>query len=96
MNDLVSIIVPVYNTDEYVLQSFVDSLCKQRYTAIEIIIVDDGSNEATRTICDSLLKKDDRIKVFHKENGGVSKARNFGACQACGKYMMYVDSDENQ
>ena len=94
MRDLVSIIVPVYNTDENVLQSCVDSLCNQTYSAIEIVIVDDGSKAVTRNICDSLLKKDDRIKVFHKENGGVSKARNYGTSQACGSYIMYMDSDD--
>ena len=94
MDNLVSIIVPVYNTDEYALQSCVESICKQTYEAIEIIIVDDGSNEVTRTICDNLLKKDERIKVYHKKNGGVSKARNYGTFQASGNYIMYVDSDD--
>ena len=94
MRKLVSIIVPVYNTEEELLKTCINSLCKQTYEAIEIIIVDDGSNKVIRMACDTLATSDSRIRVIHKENGGVSRARNIGTHEAIGEYIMYMDSDD--
>lgn len=93
MNDLVSIIVPVYNVQQY-LERCLKSLVKQTYSNIEIILVDDGSEDASGELCDLWKEKDDRIKVFHKANGGLSDARNYGLHRAGGEYVCFVDSDD--
>ena len=93
MKDLISIIIPVYNVEEYIKECL-DSLLNQTYKNIEIIIVDDGSKDGSGNICDEYAKKDNRIKVIHKENGGVSKARNVGLDIATGKYITFLDSDD--
>lgn len=90
---LVSIIIPVYNIMDC-LEKCVDSCIKQTYENIEIIMVDDGSTDGTGELCDKLKEKDDRIRVFHKENGGSSSARNLGIQQAKGEYLGFVDSDD--
>ncbi|MBR3685869.1 MAG: glycosyltransferase family 2 protein [Clostridia bacterium] len=90
---LVSIIVPVYRV-EYWLPKCIKSLLAQTYKNIEIILVDDGSPDKSGTICDKFAKKDSRIKVIHKENGGVSSARNAGIDAAEGEYICFVDSDD--
>lgn len=92
-NPLVSVIVPVYNVEKY-LRQCVESVLSQTYTDIEIILVDDGSPDKCPEICDEYAKKDARIKVIHKENGGLSSARNAGLGVACGQYVMFVDSDD--
>lgn len=92
-NEKVSIIVPVYKVEEY-LESCVNSIIAQTYSNIEIILVDDGSPDKCPEICEALKKKDKRIKVIHKQNGGLSDARNFGVKAACGEYVLYVDSDD--
>lgn len=89
----VSIIIPVYNTGKY-LYKCVESLLNQTLHDIEIIIVDDGSLEETAAICDELASKDNRIKVFHKQNEGVSIARNYALQQVTGTYIGFVDSDD--
>ena len=89
----VSIIVPIYNTGKY-LNKCVDSLLNQTLQEVEIIMVDDGSNEETATICDEQAARDSRIKVFHKQNEGVSIARNYALERATGKYIGFVDSDD--
>ncbi len=89
----VSIIVPVYNVEPY-LEFCVDSLIKQTLEDIEIILVDDGSPDNSGAICDRLAKKDNRIVVIHKENGGLSSARNAGIAIAKGEYIGFVDSDD--
>ena len=89
----VSIVVPVYNTEKY-LERCLDSLVKQTLEDIEIIIVDDGSKEACASFCDALAKTDDRIRVIHKENGGLGYARNTGMAAATGEYIGFVDSDD--
>ena len=89
----VSIIVPVYNVEKY-LKQCIDSLVVQSFTDFEIILVDDGSTDNSRHICDDYAKLDKRIKVIHKANGGVSSARNTGIEVALGKYIMFVDSDD--
>ncbi len=90
---LISIIVPVYNTKEY-LPRCVESLQRQTYSNLEILLVDDGSTDGTGEICDLLAERDERIRVFHKENGGTSSARNVGIDKAKGKYLGFVDSDD--
>lgn len=92
-NELISIIVPVYKVEKY-LEKCVKSILKQTYTNLEIILVDDGSPDKCGQLCDELAKTDDRIKVFHKENGGLSDARNYGVERANGEYIGFVDSDD--
>lgn len=92
-NVLVSIIVPVYGTEAY-LPACIDSLCKQTYGNIQIVLVDDGSPDDCPKICDDYAKKDPRIIVIHQKNKGVSGARNAGLQRASGKYIMFVDSDD--
>ena len=92
-NELISIIVPVYKVEKY-LEKCVKSILKQTYTNLEIILVDDGSPDKCGQLCDELAKEDDRIKVYHKENGGLSDARNYGVERANGEYIGFVDSDD--
>ena len=82
--DLISIIVPVYNVEKY-LRKCIDSIVNQTYKNLEIILVDDGSTDDSGKICDEFAEKDGRIKVIHKENGGLSSARNSGLEIAAGK-----------
>lgn len=89
----ISVIVPVYNTLDY-LERCVDSIIHQTYENLEIILVDDGSTDGTGALCDSLAARDQRIRVYHKENGGASSARNFGIWNAVGDYIGFVDSDD--
>jgi minor teichoic acid biosynthesis protein ggaB len=91
--DLVSVIVPVYNVENY-LRECLDSIVVQTYRNIEVILIDDGSNDSSGEICDEYADKDNRIKVIHKENGGVSAARNTGLDIAKGEWISYVDSDD--
>ena len=91
--ELVSIIVPVYNTDKYLYQC-VKSLLNQTYADIEIILVDDGSKDDSGRICNEFAKKYQRIKVIHKENAGLGYARNSGLKLATGKYVTFIDSDD--
>lgn len=93
MNELVSIIVPIYNVEKY-LNRCIITLVNQSFKNIEIILVDDGSPDNCSSICDSWIKKDTRIKVIHKENGGLSDARNAGIKIAKGDYLCFVDSDD--
>lgn len=90
---LVSIIVPVYNIKAYLLEC-VESLQKQTYPNIEIILIDDGSSDGSEIMCDELGETDSRIRVIHQANGGLSKARNTGLESARGKYVGFVDSDD--
>lgn len=89
----ISIVVPIFNVEKY-LKRCVDSLMTQTYENIEIILVDDGSKDSSGKIADDLSKEDDRITVFHKENGGLSDARNYGLMVSTGEYILYVDSDD--
>lgn len=91
--DLISIIIPVYNVKPY-LESCVKSVLRQTYEKIEIILVDDGSTDGSSAICDKIKKIDNRIQVYHKENGGLSDARNYGVEKSKGKYVMFIDSDD--
>jgi len=90
---LVTVIVPVYNIMEY-LPRCVHSITGQTYERLEILLVDDGSTDGTGALCDRLAGEDDRIKVFHKENGGSSSARNLALEMASGEYVGFVDSDD--
>lgn len=90
---LISVIVPVYNIIPY-LPRCVESLRTQTYENLEILLIDDGSTDETPALCDRLATEDERIRVFHKKNGGPSSARNFGLQQAGGEYMGFVDSDD--
>lgn len=90
---LISIIVPVYNAESYLARS-VDSILAQTYPNLEIILVDDGARDNSGAICDEYARKDSRIRVIHKENGGLSSARNAGIDIATGEYLGFVDSDD--
>lgn len=90
---MISVIVPVYNVEKYLCEC-IDSICRQTYSNLEIILVDDGSPDGCPQICDEYAAKDLRIKVIHKENGGLSSARNAGLDIACGDYIGFVDSDD--
>ena len=91
--ELVSIIVPIYNVEPF-LEKCVNSLLNQTYTNIEVILVDDGSPDECPDICDKYREEDHRVKVIHKKNGGLSSARNSGLKVCRGDYIMFVDSDD--
>lgn len=93
MADLISIIVPVYNVEKY-LDQCIESIINQTYKELEIFLIEDGSPDNCGAICDSWAKKDDRIKVFHVDNGGSARARNIGLLHAKGKYVGFVDADD--
>lgn len=90
---LISVIIPIYNVEKY-LEKCIESVIAQTYKNIEIILVDDGSPDGCGLICDEFAQKDSRIKVIHKENGGLSDARNAGLDITSGEYVMFVDSDD--
>lgn len=90
---LISIIIPVYNTGAY-LPRCLDTVRAQSYKNLEILLVDDGSTDGTGALCDKLAAGDERIRVFHKENGGSSSARNYGLEKATGELIGFVDSDD--
>ena len=92
-NPLISVIVPVYKVEQY-LHRCIDSILAQTYKNLEIILVDDGSPDRSGEICDEYAAKDNRIRVIHKENGGVSSARNIGLDVCTGEYIAFVDSDD--
>lgn len=89
----VSIIVPVYQVENYIRQC-VDSILAQTFTDFELILVDDGSKDRSGQICDEYALTDQRVKVIHKENGGAANTRNAGLNQAVGEYIMFIDSDD--
>lgn len=89
----VSIIVPIYKTEQYINRC-VDSILSQTFSDIEVILVDDGSPDKCPEICDEAAEKDKRIKVIHKENGGLSSARNAGTAYANGEFIFYLDGDD--
>lgn len=91
---LLSVIVPVYNIKREYLERCITSICNQTYRNLEILLVDDGSTDGSGTICDEFAEKDSRIRVFHKENGGSSSARNLGIENATGEYLGFIDSDD--
>ena len=93
MKDKISVVVPIYKVQDY-LERCIKSIINQTYDNLEIILVDDGSPDECPKICDEYALKDERIKVIHKENGGLSDARNFGIAAATGKYISFIDSDD--
>ena len=90
---LVSIIVPVYNAERY-LHRCIDSVLAQTDTNFELLLINDGSKDKSGFICDGYAAKDSRVRVFHKENGGASAARNYGLDKAVGKYICFIDADD--
>lgn len=88
-----SVIVPVYNVEAY-LPKCVDSILACKNSDFELLLIDDGSTDNSGKICDDYVQKDSRVKAFHKKNGGVSSARNLGLDNACGDWIMFVDSDD--
>ena len=93
MSSLLSVIVPVYNVKDY-LRECIDSIINQSYRNMEIILVDDGSTDGSSSICDEYANRDSRIKVFHKENGGLSSSRNTALDHVSGEHVTFVDSDD--
>lgn len=93
MDNLVSVVVPIYNVEKY-LNRCLDSILSQTYSNIEIILVDDESKDSSSTICERYAKQDNRIKVYHKKNGGLSSARNFGINKAKGDWLYFIDGDD--
>lgn len=93
IDKLISVIVPVYNVKEY-LEECLDSICRQTYGNLEIIVIDDGSTDGSGSLCDSYQRKDERIKVIHQSNEGLAQARNQGILHAGGEYLTFVDSDD--
>lgn len=89
----ISVIVPVYNVEKY-LDKCVQSILNQTYENIELVLIDDGSTDGSSKICDKYGKIDSRVKVIHKENGGLSSARNRGIDEAVGKFITFIDSDD--
>ncbi len=90
---MISVIVPVYNAEKY-LRRCIDSILAQTYSDFELLLIDDGSKDSSGEICDEYAQKDTRVRVFHKENGGVSSARNLGLDNARGEWVTFVDSDD--
>ena len=91
--DKISVVVPVYNVKKYLEKSF-ESIADQTYDNLEIVLVDDGATDGSGKLCDELAKKDNRVKVCHKVNGGLSSARNHGLLNATGDYIIFIDSDD--
>lgn len=89
----ISVIVPVYNAEKY-LHRCIDSILAQTFTDFELLLIDDGSKDSSPAICDEYAEKDPRVRVFHKENGGVSSARNAGLDNAKGEWITFCDSDD--
>ncbi len=93
MTPLISVIIPVYNVEKYIEMS-IKSVIEQSYKNIEIILVDDGSTDNSGNICDTFARKDNRVRVIHKKNSGVSAARNTGINASEGEYICFIDSDD--
>ena len=93
IKECISIIVPIYNSEK-TLKKCVDSLLNQSYRNLDIILVDDGSMDESKQICEDYVLKDERVRAFHVENGGVSSARNFGIAHSKGEYLFLIDSDD--
>lgn len=90
---LVSVIIPVYNVKEYLIEC-VESVLEQSYQNLEILLIDDGSFDGSSEICDVYMSIDNRIKVIHQENVGLSATRNLGIAYATGKFVYFLDSDD--
>ncbi|WP_230266533.1 glycosyltransferase family 2 protein [Allobaculum fili] len=93
MNEKIAVVIPVYNVEKYISKC-IESVCTQSYPNLEIILVDDGSTDSSGEICDAYQKKDDRIRVFHTPNRGLSAARNYGVQQSESNWVIFIDSDD--
>ena len=93
MNPKISIIVPIYIAEK-TLHCCIDSILSQDYTDFELLLIDDGSKDASGKICDMYAENDERIRVIHKENSGVSDSRNMALDEAKGEYLQFLDSDD--
>ena len=93
MEELLSVIVPIYNMEKY-LEKCIDSIISQTYHNLEILLIDDGSTDSSFKICKKYELIDNRIKVYHKENGGLSDAKNYGIKKAIGRFITFVDADD--
>jgi len=93
MDNLVSVIVPVFNREK-TIERCLDSILKQSHRCLELIVIDDGSHDKTGAICDFYKQKDSRVRVFHNKNHGVSYSRNYGIQHAVGRYVIFIDSDD--
>ena len=93
MDKLISVIVPVYNVEKF-LDKCISSIVNQTYKNLEIILIDDGSTDESVQICDKWQEKDNRVRLTHKENTGVSDTRNIGLEKTTGEYICFVDSDD--
>ena len=93
MNPLIGVVIPVYNVELY-LRTCIDSILSQTYSNYEVVLVDDGSTDDSGKICDEYASKDPRIKVFHKKNGGLSDARNYGVAHSEADLISFIDSDD--
>lgn len=93
MNKKISVIVPIYNMEQY-LERCITSICEQTYANLEIILVNDGSTDGSKAICEEYQKKDRRIKIYNKQNGGLSDAKNYGIQKSTGEYIAFVDADD--
>lgn len=93
MKKEVSVIVPIYNAHKY-LKRCIRSILDQTYENLDIVLIDDGSQDNSLEICKRFEKEDQRVRVFHKENGGVSSARNYGIKKAQGEYIVFIDADD--
>jgi glycosyltransferase involved in cell wall biosynthesis len=92
-NEKVSVIIPIYNVDQY-LEKCLNSVLEQTYQLLEIILINDGSTDLSGSICEIYKEKDKRLIVIHKENGGLSSARNAGIEISTGEYIAFIDSDD--
>ena len=90
---LVSVIIPIYNAEQH-LEKCIESVINQKFNDFELLLINDGSTDSSGKICDNYVKRDHRIKVFHKENGGVSTARNLGIEKARGEWVTFIDADD--
>ena len=93
MEEVISVIIPVYNTSNY-LERCVKSVVNQTYSALEILLIDDGSTDGSGVLCDKMAELDNRVVAYHKENGGLSDARNYGISKASGEIYAFIDSDD--
>ena len=93
MSKLISIITPVYNVEKFIVET-IESVLNQSHSNWELILVDDGSTDSSTEICKQYASKDERVKYFHKQNGGQASARNLGIKKAKGEYVTFLDSDD--
>lgn len=93
VDGLVSVVIPAFNAEKFIMRCLA-SVCAQTYRELEVLVVDDGSSDGTEFLLDRIARRDDRVKVFHRKNGGTSAARNFALEMACGEFLLFVDADD--